>query len=196
MKCRPKTTETTSIHAVHICRKCRETCSINLHLLQISINYKYVAMGREVSMSLGVTLVLYCEVSGDQRWNLSSDVCAVDLPPSFYLVILNDLSLKQRINALQPNHRRTRTCLLCQTSFEEWLSCQKAKTEIWYVGYVTVFSLRRISRRLTMLGIESGSSFFWGGPASPPGAPGKAPGMPGWGPGWGPAMCPPNWPIH
>lgn len=57
---------------------------------------------------------------------------------------------------------------------------------------VKVCSPRRISHPLTVLGIESGSSFFWGGPASPAGAPGKAPGMPG----CGPAICPPNWPVH
>lgn len=39
-----------------------------------------------------------------------------------------------------------------------------------------------------MLGIESGSSFFCGGPDNAAGAPGKAPGMPG----CGPAMGPPN----
>lgn len=43
---------------------------------------------------------------------------------------------------------------------------------------------------LTVLGMESGSSFFWGGPASPPGAPGKAPGIPCWGPAMGPPNCP------
>lgn len=47
-------------------------------------------------MLLGVTLVLHCEVGGDQRWNLSSDVCAEDLPPMFYLVMLNHLGLKSR----------------------------------------------------------------------------------------------------
>ncbi len=50
-----------------------------------------------------VTLVLYCEVSGDQRWNLSSDVCVEDLSPWFYSVILNDLGLKQTSYALLYN---------------------------------------------------------------------------------------------
>lgn len=45
-------------------------------------------------MLFWVTLVLYCEVSGDQRWNLSSDVCVEDLSSLFCLVILNDLGLK------------------------------------------------------------------------------------------------------
>lgn len=49
------------------------------------------------------TLVLYCEVGGNERWNLSSDVCFVDRSPLFSLVILNDLSLKQTSYALQYN---------------------------------------------------------------------------------------------
>lgn len=46
-------------------------------------------------MLLRVTLVLYCKVSGNQGWDLSSDVSAEDLSSMFYLVILNDLGLKQ-----------------------------------------------------------------------------------------------------
>lgn len=50
-----------------------------------------------------ITLVLYCEVSGDQRWSLSPHVCAEDLPSSFRLIILNHLGLKQTCCALNYN---------------------------------------------------------------------------------------------
>lgn len=46
-------------------------------------------------MLFGFTLILYCKVGGNQGWDLSSDVGAEDLPPFFYLVILNDLGLEQ-----------------------------------------------------------------------------------------------------
>lgn len=42
----------------------------------------------------GRTLVLNGEVGGDQRWNLTSDVCAVHLPPVFGPVVLDNLGLR------------------------------------------------------------------------------------------------------
>lgn len=46
-----------------------------------------------LEVSGGLTLVLNGEVGGDQRWNLTSDVCAVDLPPVFGPVVLDHLGL-------------------------------------------------------------------------------------------------------
>lgn len=46
-----------------------------------------------LGVSGGLTLVLDGEVGGDQRWDLTSDVCAVDLPPVFGPVVLDHLGL-------------------------------------------------------------------------------------------------------
>lgn len=46
-----------------------------------------------LEVSGGLTLVLNGEVGGDQRWNLTSDVCAVDLPPVLGPVVLDHLGL-------------------------------------------------------------------------------------------------------
>lgn len=40
------------------------------------------------------TLICHCEVSGDKRWNLSSDVCGENLSSLFHLVILDHMGLK------------------------------------------------------------------------------------------------------
>ena len=62
-------------------------------------------------MLLWVTLVLCCEVGGDQRWNLSSDVCAEDLSSLFFFVILDNLRLaKQNSCALQYNLTNLLNC--------------------------------------------------------------------------------------
>lgn len=110
----------------------------------------------------GLTLVLDGEVGGDQGWNLASDIGGVDLRAVSVLVLLNHLGLHNNSGFRVQVPRRSR-----------------APPEA-------------ASAPLTVLGMESGSSFFCAGPASPPGAPGKAPGIPC----WGPAMGPPKWPVR
>lgn len=51
---------------------------------------------RTVVMVLCVTLVLHCEVSGDKRGNLASEVRGVDLSSMFSLIILNNLGLREK----------------------------------------------------------------------------------------------------
>lgn len=51
---------------------------------------------QEVEMFVFIlfTLILNCEVGGDERWNLPSDVCTEDLSPKLCFVLLYHLGLK------------------------------------------------------------------------------------------------------
>lgn len=54
----------------------------------------------------GLTLVLNGEAGGDQRWNLTSDICGVDLRAVLGLVVLNHLGLQSTPVLCSRPHRR------------------------------------------------------------------------------------------
>lgn len=77
-----------------------------------------------------LTLILYCEICGDQWRHLTSDVCDIHLASSLSLVILNHLRLQQ-----------TSQCTL---------KCAQIEILLHY----------KVAFFITVLGMESGSSFF------------------------------------
>lgn len=81
-----------------------------------------------------LTLILYCEICGDQWRHLTSDVCDIHLASSLSPVILNHLGLEE-----------TSKCTL-----------KRPQIKILLHNNVAFFA----SFFITVLGIESGSSFF------------------------------------
>lgn len=79
-------------------------------------------------------MVLNGEVGGDQGWNLTSDICGVDLRAMFGLVVLNHLGLQNT-----PVPCSILTDAVCRREH---------------------ISPRWLAAPLTVLGIESGSTFF------------------------------------
>lgn len=81
-----------------------------------------------------LTLILYCEICGDQWRHLTPDVCDIHLASSLSLVILNHLRLEEKSKCI--------------------LKCAQIKILLHYKCSIFILFF------ITVLGIESGSSFF------------------------------------
>lgn len=91
-----------------------------------------------------LTLILYCEICGDQWRHLAPDVCDVHLAPSLNLVIFNHLRLEE-----------TSQCTLKCAQIKIFLHCNVAFFSLFYYRAWNRVWVQLLLRRACHLGWSS-----------------------------------------